>query len=75
MAVIVEEGLRGLNKHFQGWEWYVKRRCMEERAGRLQRSGYPSTFGQQLTKASVHKWDKICNDVDGWLMLVHRARE
>jgi hypothetical protein len=75
LSVMVEEGLRRLRNHSRGLEWEVRRRCMEEWARKLQRSGYPATFRHQVIRAAINKWEKMCKDDDEGLRPVHRARE
>ena len=74
LAVMVEEGLRRLRNHSRWMDWNIKKKCLEEWAMKLKRSGYPTTFRHQVIRAAVEKWEKMCKDEDDGVRPIHRAR-
>ena len=59
LAVMIEEGVRRLRNHSRGMEWEVSRRCMEDYARKLRRSGYPHTFRHQVIQSTLRRWRRM----------------
>ena len=74
MSVLVEEGVRRLRNHTRGVEWERSRQVMEEWSRKLRRSGYPETMRHEVIKASVDRFEKMCQEEDDGTRPIHRPR-
>ena len=74
MSVLVEEGLRRLRNCSRGLDVNVRKRVMTAWAAKLKRSGYPETVRHQVIIEAVRKFKKMCDDEDGGVRPIHRAR-
>ena len=52
----------------------VRKRVMTAWAAKLRRSGYPETVRHQVINEAVRKFKKMCDDEDGGVRPIHRAR-
>ena len=74
MSVLVEEGVRRLRNHTRGLEWVRSSQVMEEWSRKLRRSGYPETMRHEVIKASVDRFEKICQEEDDGTRPIHQPR-
>ena len=72
---MVEEGVRRLRNHSRLLEWETSRRCMEQFARKLKRSGYPPTVRHQVVESALRRWRRRCREEDEGVRPVHRPME